>query len=475
MTPPSRLSPVLVGRVGLVALACGAAFVALPLVAEPGRQDQARPPHREMPDDPPGEVTRPPIAALPGASKVRTPPAGPVQVNVDASGANIVGDAANEPSIAVDPRGTGRMAIGWRQFDTVASNFRQAGWGYSRDSGHTWTFPGVIDPGLFRSDPVLGFDAQGNFYYNSLRVDPAFNCDVFTSTDGGATWGPAAFAFGGDKQWMTIDRTGGTGDGHVYTYWSTFAGCCGDDTFNRSTDGGATFEPPVMIPGEPVFGTLSVACDGRVFLAGADSSDFTRVLVARSSNARDPLATPSFDFTRVVDLGGAVSFDSESPNPGGLLGQVWVAADPTDANSVYVLAAVDPPGPDPLDVRFARSTDGGTNWDPSVRVNDVGEGWQWFAAMSVAPSGRIDAVWNDTRDSGSVQWSVTYYASSRDGGMTWSAGRPLTVAWNSHVGWPNQDKIGDYYDMISEDAGAHLAFSATFNDEQDVYYLWIED
>src|SRR6266508_2372448 len=48
------------------------------------------------------------------------------QVNVDANGNNIVGDAANEPSIAVNPTDGSKMGIGWRQFDSVLSNFRQA-------------------------------------------------------------------------------------------------------------------------------------------------------------------------------------------------------------------------------------------------------------------------------------------------------------------------------------------------------------
>src|SRR5438132_3684627 len=65
------------------------------------------------------------------------------QANVDASGNNILGDAANEPSIAVDPTDPNKMAIGWRQFDTINSDFRQAGWGYTSDAGMTWTFPGV--------------------------------------------------------------------------------------------------------------------------------------------------------------------------------------------------------------------------------------------------------------------------------------------------------------------------------------------
>ena len=31
--------------------------------------------------------------------------------------------------------------------------------------------------------------------------------------------------------------------------------------------------------------------------------------------------------------------------------------------------------------------------------------------------------------------------------------------------------MGDYYDMVSDETGADLAYAATFNDEQDVYYL----
>jgi len=126
-----------------------------------------------------------------------------VQVNVDGNGDNITGDAANEPSMAVDGTDPRKMVIGWRQFDTISSNFRQAGHGYTRDGGLTWTFPGVIEPGVFRSDPVLDSDAEGNFYYNSL-TSSGYDmwCHVFKSTDGGATWDGGTYAHGGDKQWM---------------------------------------------------------------------------------------------------------------------------------------------------------------------------------------------------------------------------------------------------------------------------------
>jgi len=429
-----------------------------------------------LPDDPPGVA---PLVAAPGGPptvlRERSLNVDYVQVNIDAQGRNIPGDAANEPSIAVDPTQPGRMAIGWRQFDTTASNFREGGWAYSQDRGRTWTFPGVLEEGVFRSDPVLDFDAQGNFYYNSLSFPGGnFRCQVFRSTDGGVTWGPEVDAFGGDKAWMVIDRTGGLGDGHLYQAWSVFAGCCAGDTFNRSTDGAASFEIPVGVPLMPVFGTLAVAPGGELYVSGADPNDFSTFLVARSSSARDPLVTPTFDFTTSIDLGGSLVIGA-GPNPAGLLGQPSVAVDPV-TNAVYLLGSVDPPGGDPMEVHFVRSLDGGMTWSAPVRVNDDPPGngaWQWFATMSVAPNGRIDVVWNDTRRLGLDNRSQLFYACSTDGGLTWSPNRAMTPVWNSHVGFPNQDKIGDYYDMISDDVGAHLAFAATFNGEQDVYYLRI--
>src|SRR5215472_14679158 len=167
------------------------------------------------------------------------------QVNVDSQGNNIVGDAANEPSISVDPTDGNKIAIGWRQFDTVNSDFRQAGYGYSTDAGVTWTFPGTLQPGVERSDPVTNSDEIGTFSYLSLLVT-SFCGDIWRSTNGGQSWteqSPNAGAHSGDKEWFTIDKTNGTGHGFQYQAWSTAATCNGGQ-FSRSIDGGVTWQSP---------------------------------------------------------------------------------------------------------------------------------------------------------------------------------------------------------------------------------------
>jgi hypothetical protein len=397
-----------------------------------------------------------------------------VQVNVDSSGMNIVGDAANEPSIAIDLNDPLHIAIGWRQFDTITSDFRQAGYGYSQDGGLTWTFPGVLDQGVFHSDPVLDADDEGNFFYYSLEISPDYFCTLYKSTDGGASWDGGIYAYGGDKAWMCIDPTTGIGHNQLYYAWD-FAGCCFDDWFTRSTDAGQSFDAPIPIPEEPIWGVDAVGVDGAVYVAGRRSTTNTEFVVAKSSTAQDSAMGLAFDFAVQVEMGGNHLFAiGYGPNPGGLMGQVWIAADHSSAPSrgnLYMLCSVDPAGTDPLDVHFVRSTDGGATWSSPIRVNDDSSNtaWQWFGTMSVAPTGRIDVVWLDTRDDAGFNSSL-YYSYSTDAGLTWSQNERLSEAFDPTVGWPQQNKLGDYFDMVSDETGAHLAWAGTFNAEQDVYY-----
>ena len=398
------------------------------------------------------------------------------QVNVDASGNNRVGDAANEPSICVDRNNPNRMSIGWRQFNSVASNFRQAGFAYTTNGGTRWIAPGVLENNVFRSDPVLNSDTAGRFFYLSLVQN--FFDDLWRSITGGQSWTRVGPADGGDKQWFTIDNTNSSGHGFQYQCWSTDGNNYGGRQFTRSTDGGLTWMNPINIPNSPAWGTLDVDSAGNLFIGGVNLNT-GGIWCVRSINAKNGGVVPTFDRSTAVNLGGDIVF-GEPINPEGLVGQVFLAVDRSGASTndnVYMLASVQPFGfTDGSDVMFVRSTDGGTTFSAPRRVNDdpVNHAkWHWFGTLSVAPSGRIDVVWYDARNSPNNVTSQLFYSYSIDGGNTWSPNAAVSNPFNPFIGYPNQSKIGDYITVVSDDAGANVAYAATFNGEEDIYYVRI--
>jgi len=281
------------------------------------------------------------------------------QVNVDASGNNIVGDAANEPSICVDPTDRNRISIGWRQFDNVSSNFRQAGFAYTANGGRTWIFPGVLQRNVFRSDPVLNSDSIGRFFYLSL-LQNLFD-DLWRSLNRGQSWTNIAAADGGDKQWFTIDNTNSTGRGFQYQFWSTDGNNYGGRQFSRSINGGLTWMNPINIPNSPAWGTLDVDSNGNLFIGGVNLST-NQIWCIQSTNSKNGAVVPTFDQRIAVQLGGHIAF-GEPINPDGLVGQVFLAVDRSGTitnNNVYMLASIQPTGfSTGSDVMFVRSTNGG--------------------------------------------------------------------------------------------------------------------
>ena len=130
---------------------------------------------------------------------------------------------------------------------------------------------------------------------------------------------------------------------------------------------------------------------------------------------------------------------------------------------------------------FSRSTDGGQTFSAPQRITDdpVNQNkWHWFGTLAVAPNGRIDSVWLDTRNAPNNTDSQLFYSWSTDGGITWAPNVAVSSSFNPHEGWPVQQKIGDYLTIVSDNTGGDVAYSATFNfnpstgqHEQDVYYV----
>jgi hypothetical protein len=395
------------------------------------------------------------------------------QVNVS-NGQNILGDAANEASMCMDPNNPNLIAIGWRQFDSTNSNFRQAGYAFSTNSGVTWTFGGTLQTNVFRSDPVLATDAEGRFYYLSLNNANTYTCDIWRSTNGGGKWLLVAPAKGGDKSWMTIDTTPSPGHGTIYQSWQRVSPT-GNNDFTFSADGGVTWINPFAIPQIPYFGTLDVGPNGEVYHFAQDG---VRFWLNRSTNAPNHAVQFAFDLTVPVDLGGSLLFGG-GPNGVGLLGQAQVAVDRSTNSTrgnVYALCSTGS-ATNQCDVMFARSTNRGATWSAPLRINtDPGtNAFHWFGTLAVAPNGRVDVCWYDTRGSTNINTSQLFYSYSPDGGVTWSPNRAVSAQFDTSLGYPQQNKIGDYIAVIALNDSTCVAYSATFNGEEDIYFLRMPD
>jgi len=415
------------------------------------------------------------------------------QVNVDPFGEDIIGDAANEPTLAVSPLDPRHMVIGWRQFDTIASDKRFAGYAYTTDGGQHW-IANVLDtppnqpPNSGQTDPVLAVDRDGVFFYWSEVFEPTPDITeyVYWSVDGGANWSIPTQVVSppehGDKPWMEIDRTGGIGDGLIYGGWTSFSG--GNYTiFTRSIDGGLSFSEPIRIAdldGYQFMLHLAIGPDAELYAAWRHYYS-NSIYVTKSIDAQDPGVEPSFD---ALGAGGVNGLDvriDDGNDPGRLpindvgFHQVWLGVDCSDGpRRGWVYCVWSDARNDNCDIYFARSIDGGFTWQTGTRLNDddFGNGvYQWMVAMDVAPNGRIDVVWYDTRDDPGNFLSSLYYSNSIDGGATWSANRRVSDAFDTTIGYPRQNKIGDYNQIISADDVVNVAYAATFNGGQDVWYL----
>jgi hypothetical protein len=463
------------------ALVAAASLVSLPiLVAAPEEAEQTKPflteEAMEEYDMPPAPSPLWGIGVSPGMISVFNQFTSH-QVNVNNVGMNITGDAANEPSITVDPTDPSRMAIGWRQFNSVTSNFRQGGYGFTNNGGTTWTFPGILENNVFRSDPVLFADDTGRFFYNSLMQ--AFFDDIWRSLNGGQTWtnlNAPGNATGGDKQWQTIDNTSSTGHGFQYQSWSTAGNNFGGRQFSRSIDGGVTWMNPINIPHSPQWGTLDVDTNGNLFIGGVQTA-IDQVWCIRSSDAKNGAITPTFDQSTAVNMGGLFGIN-RSINPEGLMGQLFLAVDRSGTatnNNVYMLASLQPTGSTTgADVMFVRSTDGGATFSAPKRINDDPinhSKWHWMATFSVAPNGRLDSVWLDSRNAANNTDSQLFYSFSLDGGVNWSPNVAVSNSFNPFLGYPQQNKMGDYLTSVSDNTGVNVAYTATFNLEEDVYHI----
>ena len=228
--------------------------------------------------------------------------------------------------IGVDATGSehdGNVYVSWLRVDKTNGDRIDSVFCRSTDGGRTWGEELVLGSG---SGAQMSIGPNGEVHL--LRVEGGYNISQ-VSTDGGVTFSKAVrIARSGTFLSNAVDTSNGPGRGNLYIAWiASFAGpqlsrsFVGTLYFARSTDGGATWEPPVAITpvgaGTALFQTI--ACDpvtGHLVLAWLDrradpKSKTFRLYATRSTDGGNTFS-PHQPVTGSVDM--------SHPQPQGFIG-----------------------------------------------------------------------------------------------------------------------------------------------------------
>lgn len=172
-----------------------------------------------------------------------------------------------------------------------------------------------------------------------------------------------------------------------------------------------------------------------------------------------------------------------------------IAADP-NSDAVYIVWYSTPEpmnfaltggGADRTDIFIRASLDGGKTWQERRTVNDdTGKGFNHsLPGVSIAPNGRLDVAWSDSRNSPRPQASPgrdqglldIYYASSEDKGRTFSVNRKVNDrAIDRSLGvWSNNVNASVATGMASTDSVVYFAWQepragSNETESEDVYF-----
>jgi putative cell wall-binding protein len=413
-------------------------------------------------------VTSTPASGAPSANSAAS--SGHLSANARLTSDKAVLRGHDMPALAVDPSDPNHIVLIEENFLAGQCDFHT-----SFDGGRTWTDGVLTVPSDFANPPCNTFDSGGYAHFNQSVVFGSGQ-NVYTtfashrglqerpeikvvqgegdsiivnhSTDGGRTFQTGVVAIHGSPMSQPyVIRPGvavfpkAGGDRVTVVGWSVFVtsggaqGGGGDRQLVTATsnDGGATWGAPVVAsatgehirePAPPVVGS-----DGAIYTAWRNRDD-------PSTGAHPVVVSKSTD-------GGATWTNSNVaqmlPSPTGAAhasGYPRLAIDPK-SNTVYVtFQNFASATAKTVDQFVSHSTDGGTTWSQPVKVNDGPSSptvTHYAGRISVAPNGRLDVVWVDDRNAYPTPAALKatpeadiYYASSTDGGQTFSANRRIT-------------------------------------------------
>jgi len=254
-------------------------------------------------------------------------------------------------------------------------------------------------------DPVIAMDDTGNIYV-AWTDERNGHPDIYfaKSTDNGVTFTTNIKVNDANTSTahaaLTIND-----DGHILVAWQDERNGNPDIYFAKSIDNGASFGANVRVDDTSV-GTSTQSAptigvhkgSGKIYITWTDERDsgIKHIYLAKSTNGGT-----SFGANIKIDDAGSITPDN-------------VALVVDDNDNIYV-AWKDERNGQP-DVYFDVSTDGGVSFDVDVKVNDISVSSE-YPALTVDELGNIYVVWQDERNGN----PDIYFAKSTDGGANFQA------------------------------------------------------
>ena len=321
----------------------------------------------------------------------------------------------------------------------------------SFDGGRSWNKNNFGTDGQAMADPNVIYNQDGVLLRQAMSWAPnPRGIVVQRSTDGGVTF-PMSQAYwaykpeigkgNADQGFMTVDTNSMSKFlGSVYVITSDYP--AGTPNYKQigfsllvlvSRDGGKTWLNPIDISrctncGQEHSSSITTGPNGEVYASwwnGKNQIVFNKSVDGGITWEQEKIVRTNIQtqhqFVLTDDVRGNISIDVDR-STGIYRGRIYISA--IDEKGQSGGAA---------DAWLVSSLNGGANWSNPVFMSDGPKGaykYYFQPKISIAPNGRVDAVWYDTRnwagtDINNVEYDL-YYSSSSNGGQSFSKNIRIT-------------------------------------------------
>ncbi len=380
-----------------------------------------------------------------------------------------------ECHISENPRIPGQYFIA---FNTNGTYYTLNGFDWQR---YTPPFPGSV-----AGDPVTAYDSLGNLFYDNMK-NPITGTWVVRSTNNGVNWATGVSGnVGNDKNWIAADQTNGPYANYIY-------GAMTPGNFVRSTNGGQSFSTMYVssntLPGNMVcVGPNGSVQGGSVYFVRSTGSAFAAVYTFNRSTDGGATftVTSSVNFANYVGtyVGGRNSVQNMRTRP-----YPFIAADnsygPYRGRLYLIYASNNPSGDGNKPDIFCRySDDGSVTWSEPIVVNDDVNSQNNNQFMP-APwcdkeTGKLYVQWMDTRDCPTSDSCLIYATYSTNGGQSFVTNMPVSnkkfrINCPTCGGGGTPAYQGDYNSIISNPKTSMVAWGDFRNNNFGSYVGYFPD